>query len=61
MFGLSYTIGRFAIISADYERDWYNGMRVKNIPSGFDLTEADYRSEFTANSRDRTRCVWAWR
>ena len=49
MFGLSYTIGRFAIISADYERDWYNGMRVKNIPSGFDLTEADYRSEFTAN------------
>lgn len=49
MFGLSYTVGRFAIISADYERDWYNGMRVKNIPSGFDLTEADYRSEFTNN------------
>lgn len=49
MFGLSYTFGRFAILSVDYERDWYNGMRVKNIPSGFDLSEADYRSEFTNN------------
>ncbi len=49
MFGASYTIGRFAILSVDYERDWYNGMRVKNIPAGFDLTEADYRAEFTGN------------
>lgn len=49
MFGLSYTIGRFAILSLDYERDWYNGIRVKGIPSGFDLSESDYRSEFTGN------------
>ena len=49
MFGASYTFGRFAVVSVDYERDWYNGMRVKNIPAGFDLTEEDYRYEFKNN------------
>ncbi len=36
-------------VSVDYERDWYNGMRVKNIPSGFNMQKQDYRSEFTNN------------
>ena len=49
MFGASYAFGRFAVISADYERDWYNGMRVSNIPAGFDLTKSDYRYEFKNN------------
>ena len=49
MFGASYTFGRFAVLSVDYERDWYNGIRVKNIPMGFDLTEDDYRHEFKTN------------
>lgn len=49
MFGLSYTFGNVAVISADYERDWYNGIRVKNIPSGFDMQKQDYRKEFTDN------------
>ena len=49
MFGASYTFGRFAVISADYERDWYNGMRVSNLPAGFDLTKDDYRYEFKNN------------
>ena len=49
MFGASYTFGRFAIISVDYERDWYNGMRVKNIPSGFDISPEDYRTLFKNN------------
>ena len=34
LFGASYTIGQFAVISVDYERDWYNGIRVKNSPYG---------------------------
>lgn len=49
MFGASYTFGRFAVVSVDYERDWYNGIRVKNIPMGFDLTKEDYRQEFKQN------------
>lgn len=49
MFGASYSFGRFAIISVDYERDWYNGIRVKNIPVGFDLSEDDYKAEFKQN------------
>ncbi|MBQ5899701.1 MAG: transporter, partial [Alistipes sp.] len=49
MFGLSYAFGKFAVLSVDYERDWYNGIRVKNIPSGFDMTPQDYRQEFKDN------------
>ena len=49
MFGASYSFGRFAIISVDYERDWYNGIRVKNIPVGFDLSQDDYKYEFKQN------------
>lgn len=49
MFGASYTFGQMAVVSVDYERTWYNGMRVKNIPDGFDLSEEDYRAEFKAN------------
>ncbi|MBO5894000.1 MAG: hypothetical protein J6Q31_07050 [Alistipes sp.] len=49
MFGASYAFGRFAVVSVDYERDWYNGMRVKNIPAGFDLTAEQYRQEFRDN------------
>lgn len=49
MVGASYNFGRFALISVDYERDWYNGMRVKNIPMGFDLMKQDYREEFKNN------------
>ena len=49
MFGASYSLGNVAVLSVDYERDWYNGMRVKNIPAGFDYTEQMYREEFKDN------------
>ncbi len=49
MFGASYNIGTFAVLSVDYERSWYNGIRAKNIPSGFDIMEGDYREEFKDN------------
>ena len=31
--GLSYTFGQWAVLSADYERVWYNGMRLKSVAS----------------------------
>lgn len=31
MFGISYAFGNRGLISVDYERDWYNGMRMKTI------------------------------
>lgn len=49
MVGASYAFGRFALVSVDYERAWYNGIRVKNIPAGFDIMPDAYREEFKHN------------
>lgn len=49
LLGVSYSLGDRALVSVDYERDWYNGIRAKDLPSGFDLSLQDYRSEFTSN------------
>ena len=46
MFGASYTFGNFAIVSVDYERDWYNGIRMKDVPRYNDLLTEDYKAEF---------------
>lgn len=48
MFGASYTFGSFAIVSVDYQRDWYNGIRVKNTPEGSYVPES-YKAEFKQN------------
>lgn len=34
LLGASYTIGKKAIISVDYERDWYNSIRTQDTPVG---------------------------
>ena len=49
MLGASYSFGRFAVISVDYERAWYNGMRVKEVPYGFDIHPSEYNQEFKDN------------
>ena len=49
MAGISYSFSRFAVISVDYERDWYNGMRVVNVPDGFDIPTHIYNQEFKDN------------
>ena len=49
MVGASYTLGRWAIFSVDYERTWYNGIRVTNTPGGFDISPDAYRTEMTEN------------
>ncbi len=47
LLGASYTFGSRAVVSVDYERDWYNGMRMKNNPLGSNYSEA-CRSTFTS-------------
>lgn len=49
MVGASYSVGTFAVLSVDYERDWYNGIRVKDTPNGFDISKQVYREEFKDN------------
>lgn len=49
MFGASYTFGNFAIVSVDYERNWYNGIRLKNVPYDNYLSPEDYKQEFKSN------------
>lgn len=49
MAGISYTFGRTALLTVDYERDWYNGIRVKNVPAGNFYAPADYKTEFKRN------------
>ncbi len=49
MLGASYTFGRFAVVSVDYERTWYNGMRMKEVPNGFDIYPNEYRQEIKDN------------
>ncbi len=49
MLGASYTFGRFAVVSLDYERAWYNAMRMKEVPNGFDIYPNEYRQEIKDN------------
>lgn len=45
MFGISYTFGNVAVISADYERIFYNGMRLRDKDlNGYETNEA-YKRE----------------
>lgn len=61
--GASYTFGNFAIVSVDYEREWYNGIRVKNVPEGADFHPEAYKAEFKNNYkgtntlRQASKCV----
>ena len=58
MFGASYTFGNFAIVSVDYERDWYNGIRMKDVPRYNDLLTEDYKAEFKHDFQATNSCVW---
>ncbi len=42
LLGASYQIGSFGVISFDYERQWYNWIRVSNAPGSF--TTYDYQT-----------------
>ncbi len=47
--GISYQVGAMAILSFDYEREWYNAIRVQNTPYGIDYTTADYKNIFKSD------------
>lgn len=49
LLGASYSLGNVAVLSVDYERKWYNGMRVHEVPNGFDIYPNEYRQEFKDN------------
>lgn len=48
LLGASYSFGDRAVISVDYERDWYNGIRMKDNPLG-DTFRAGYDDTFRNN------------
>ena len=50
--GASYTFGSFAVLSVDYERDWYNGIRMKHMPYGFNKQYYDdyFREAFKGSN-----------
>lgn len=41
LLGASYTFGRWGVLSVDYQRDWYNHMRLKDSPIG---GQEDYKA-----------------
>ncbi len=47
LLGASLQFGNFGVISVDYERQWYNWIRVSNSPGEF--TTYDYQQEFQGN------------
>lgn len=44
--GISYTFGQYAILAVDYERTWYNGMRLNNVDG---VTKSIYKSAVQNN------------
>ncbi|MCH5331707.1 MAG: outer membrane protein transport protein [Alistipes sp.] len=46
LLGASYTFGNRAIISVDYERDWYNGIRTGRTPVGRGIYKDFFRENF---------------
>ena len=53
LLGASYTIGQRAVVSVDYERDWYNGMRVRNSPYGDKLYDEYMSNKFKGSNTVR--------
>ena len=52
--GVSYTFGTVGIIAADYERAWYNGMRLRNVEQGWhDIFKQDAKNLFRATNNVR--------
>ena len=57
MFGVSYTIAKQLILSVDYERDWYNSMRLKDSPYGA-LYKGYIKDTFKGSNTIRAGAEW---
>lgn len=51
--GASYTFGNVAILSVDYERDWYNSIRTKKTPVGKGVYDDFFRQQFKGSNTVR--------
>ena len=57
MFGASYTVAKQLILSVDYERDWYNAMRLKDSPYGA-LYKGYIKDTFKGSNTLRVGAEW---
>ena len=57
MFGASYTVAKQLILSVDYERDWYNTMRLKDSPYGA-LYKGYIKDTFKGSNTLRVGAEW---
>ena len=57
MAGVSYTVAKQLILSVDYERSWYNTMRMKNSPYG-PLYKGFIKDEFEGSNTLRAGAEW---
>lgn len=57
MFGVSYTFAKQLILSVDYERDWYNSMRLKDSPYGA-LYKGYIKDTFKGSNTVRAGAEW---
>lgn len=57
MFGASYTVANQFVISVDYERDWYNTMRLKSSPYGA-LYKGYIKDAFKGSNTVRAGVEW---
>lgn len=53
LLGASYTFGSMAIVSVDYERAWYNGIRTGNTPVGRRVYTDFFRNNFKGSNTFR--------
>lgn len=53
LFGASYTFGNVAIISVDYERDWYNSIRTQKTPVGKGVYNDFFKQHFKGSNTVR--------
>lgn len=53
LLGASYTLGDFGVLAVDYERDWYNGIRMKDAPISTALYNDTFRTTFKGSNTVR--------
>lgn len=57
MFGASYTFAKQVVLTVDYERDWYNSMRLKDSPYG-PLYKGYIKDTFKGSNTVRAGVEW---
>ncbi|MFI3292049.1 MAG: long-chain fatty acid transporter [Rikenellaceae bacterium] len=53
--GASYIIGNRALLSVDYEHDWYNGIRMTSAPTGINLYDYENQANIYLNGSNSLR------